>query len=110
MERAKKRAAAQAAVEARERQANRGWLSWAWGGGSIASAGGHHEDTDADMRADLNDEEREALKELVSEQEDALTFGAHISIFMCLAASTPRLIPLLQLCNREAYMHLLFVI
>ena len=32
MELAKKREAAKAAAEQRERQANRGWLSWAWGG------------------------------------------------------------------------------
>jgi hypothetical protein len=74
VERAKKRAAAQAAAETREAQANRGWLSWAWGGGGGGAKGGE-EDPDDDMRGDLNEEEREALKGLLSEQEDALTFG-----------------------------------
>ena len=78
MELAKKREAAKAAAEQRERQANRGWLSWAWGGsGSAAPKEGHEEaEDDGDMRGELNEEEREALQGLASEQADALKDGA----------------------------------
>ena len=73
----KKREAAKAAAEQRERQANRGWLSWAWGGsGSAPKKEGHEEEEDADMRGELNEEERQALEGLVSEQADALKDGA----------------------------------
>ena len=77
MELAKKREAAKAAAEQRERQANRGWLSWAWGGtGAAPKQEGHEEEEDGDMRGELNEEEREALQGLVSEQADALKDGA----------------------------------
>ena len=74
---AKKRAAAQAAAEARERQSEKGWLSWAWGGGGKKGGNKAAEDTeeDEDMRGGLNEEEQEALQNLVSEQEDALVSG-----------------------------------
>lgn len=83
VERTKKRAAAQAAAEARERAANRSWVGWltgAGGGGGKANTGGagegQGEGEDADMRGELNDEEREALQGLAAEQEDALKMGA----------------------------------
>ena len=83
MERTKKRAAAQEAAEARERAANRGWVGWLTGAGSgggkskdKAAGEGHEEGEDADMRGELNDEEREALQGLAAEQEDALKIGA----------------------------------
>ncbi|KAK9908805.1 hypothetical protein WJX75_003140 [Coccomyxa subellipsoidea] len=74
VEMAKKRAAAQAAAQARERQSEKGWLSWAWGGGGKKSGSKTDEEAheDEDMRGGLNDEEQEALRDLVSEQEDAL--------------------------------------
>jgi hypothetical protein len=74
---AKKRAAAQAAAQARERQSEKGWLSWAWGGGGKKSGSKTDEEAheDEDMRGGLNDEEQEALRDLVSEQEDALVSG-----------------------------------
>ena len=77
VELAKKREAAKAAAEQRERQGNRGWLSWAWGGsGGAPQKEGHEEEEDAEMRGELNEEEREALQGLVSEQADALKDGA----------------------------------
>ena len=81
MELAKKREAAKAAAEQRERQANRGWLSWAWGGsgGTPAKKEGHEEEEDEDMRGELNEEERLALQDLASEQADALKDGDCLS-------------------------------
>ena len=75
VERAKKRAAAQAAAEARERQSQRGWLSWAWGGGDKKDGSTESVEEDEDMRGGLNEEEQEALRALASEQEDALISG-----------------------------------
>lgn len=79
VERAKKRAAAQAAAQAREAQSQRGWLSWAWGGGGGDSGkkgpDGEQIEEDEDMRGGFNEEEQEALRALVVEQEDALKSG-----------------------------------
>ena len=81
VELAKKREAAKAAAEQRERQANRGWLSWAWGGSGVTPAkkDGHEEEEDGDMRGELNEEERLALQDLASEQVDALKDGERLS-------------------------------
>ena len=83
MDAAKKRAAAAKAAE-RRAKASRGWVGWLWGsggGGAAAAAGGtagREPDEDAEMRGDLTPEDEEALKELSSEQEAALSLGGFV--------------------------------
>lgn len=81
MDAAKKREAAAAAADRRAKAA-RGWVGWLWGGGGgkkAAAGDGQDVDADAEMRGDLTPEDEEALKELATEQEDALRLGAPLS-------------------------------
>lgn len=86
MEHAKRRAAAQAAEEKAERAANRGWVGWLTGGGGgkkrVDDAAGVAGAEDADLRGELNEEERDALRELVAEQEEALSSGEALRVFL----------------------------
>jgi hypothetical protein len=78
---AKKREAATAAADRRAKAA-RGWVGWLWGGGGgkkAAPGDGQGVDADAEMRGDLTPEDEEALKELATEQEDALRLGAALT-------------------------------
>ena len=74
VERAQKRAAAEAAAQA---QSKRTWTGWLLGGGQRQEpAADELSSTDTDMRGSLTDEEKAALTDMVAEQEDALESGA----------------------------------
>ena len=74
VEREKRRSAARAAAEYQKPAQSQGWVGWLWGGASRPAQ--PQADEDADMRADLNEEEYQKLEEIVSEQEAAVKQGA----------------------------------
>ena len=76
MEREKRRSAARAAAEYQKPAQNQGWVGWLWGGAPRPAQ--PQADEDADMRANLNEEEYQKLEEIVSEQEAAVKQGARL--------------------------------
>ena len=86
MQREKRRAAAQAAAEQKAKQGG-GWVGWLWGGGGGGQSKPEGTEEDADMRADLSQEEYQKLEEIVQEQEAAVQQGALCKTIVTLRAA-----------------------